>query len=446
MMVRLSGKKKKKLGGDKEVKKPIKKKTVHVKPSPSLTTRLSRVQLVAERINKKLKGRGRVLVGKEVDELEFEKLRTGNPAMDYVLNGGLIRGAVTQFWGLEACCKTSQLAFTFRTAQSQGLICALAAIEAFDKSWWRSIGVYIPYNDQEFDMMDAELRKRAERYNRIYADAGWAPLILLQHKAGDESLQMVYDMTVSNTVDLIGVDSLGAIVSSRILEERELADEDEMGGEGRLFARFQRFISSALNRYYNDDNEEDPDGKSHNRTTIVCINQARPTFGQGKVYRREKMFHPVGGQALKHLSSQSLFFDAIPSEELSDIVKIDGRTRNDVYAKTFRVFGTKMRGGPPDRDARFVMHVKNNAHGGHWRAGQVDTANVLRAIGASLNIVQQSGAWYEYQGLRAHGSEKFEQLLWNEPEVYQKLYDAVMDEAVRQTSAGQVPEATVRHV
>jgi len=156
--------------------------------------------------------------------------------------------------------------------------------------------------------------------------------------------------------------------------------------------------------------------------------------------RREKQFYPTGGQGLKHFWSQSVFFDHIASDEQSDTVSYDGHQRRDVYAKTFRVFGHKMRGGPPDRDARFTLHVKNHTHDGQsWRAGQIDTVSTVRALGVMLGVIDRSGAHYSYGGTRIHGKANFDAALWNDPSLYQEVYDAVIDKAIEQSGAHSVP-------
>lgn len=435
----IGGKKKKKAS-----KKSTKSEAPKAKPARALTKaeakkRISKVRDVADKINKALKGRGRILVGDEVKELEFEKERTGNPAIDYCLNGGLIRGAVSQLWGPEAASKTSTLAFIVRNFQARGLVCAVAPVEGFDKSWWRQIGTFIPYSKEEMRELEPVLRKKAERYNAHYEDRGWPPLVLIQHPAGDATLQMIYDMTKANVVDFIGLDSLGAVVSSRILEERDVDDEDERGGEARLFNRFQRFMQSAFNTYYDEDGAPTGDGRHKNRTIIAAINQARVTFGT-RSNRREKQFHPTGGQGIKHFWSQSLFFDVVDEEAVQ--VNYDGMQRRDIVAKTFRVYGNKMRGGPPDRDARYVWHVK--AHkvedGRVWKSGQVDVVSTLRALGVMLKVITREGAYYTFDGERVQGKTKFDRFLWETPEAQTALYDAVIEAARKDSSAGSVPD------
>lgn len=417
-----------------------KRKKQSPKPAQVSSSRLSRLEDLQQTLNKKLAGKGSILLGSQIKELEFQKIRTGNLAKDYVLNGGLIRGRITQYWGVEGSSKTSSLAHDIRYLQSQGMLCALAPVEGFDKAWFRNIGVYIPYSDAEMDNLSRGVRKDAEKYNIKYQDLGWAPFALIQHRAGDELLQLVLELTKGNSFDYIGIDSLGAVVSSRILEERDIADEDERGGEARLFNRFQRFMQAAFNMSYDADGNPDTKGAYSNRTVIVAINQARVTMNS-RAMRREKQFHPTGGQGLKHFWSQSLFFDHIGSEDQADMVPYDGVKRRDVYAKTFRVVGTKMRGGPPDREARYTLHVKDHRHEDlSYTAGQVDNFGTARALGVMLGVVDRSGAYYEFQGERIKGKDNFEKMLINEPGLYQDLYDKIIEKAVLDSSAGKVPD------
>lgn len=433
-------KKKSKKKSSKALGKKKKQKKRDKRGGITAKQRLAKARAAAETVNKKLKGRGRVDVGADLD-LEWEHERSGNPAFDYVTNGGPIPGTISQIWGPYGSSKTSLLAFIIKEWQARGKVCACGFIEPLDKSWWRQIGVYIPFNQTELENMTAKVRKKAMAYNAHYEKKGWAPLTVIQHKQSDYVLQLVFEMTKTNVFDLIGVDSLAAIKSSRILEEKTLLDPNEYGGEASLFSRFCGFMSSALNTWYDKDGNPDKDGKFSNQTSIVCLNQARQVMST-RARAPEKTHYAPGGMALKHAWSQSVFAHRV--EEHADLVNYDGMQRRDVYAVTFRLFGDKMRGGPPFREARFKLHVKQHVDedGRLWKAGEIEAAGTLRALGVQLGVIEQSGAWLQWEDVRVQGKAGFDDWLEENRDEYGRLYEAVLLKAQTDSQASAVPDVT----
>lgn len=406
--------------------------------------KLARLRTLAAEINKRLKNAGCVAVGKDIQELEYQYIRTGNPAFDFVTNGGLIRGRITELWGIDGTSKTTFLAQTFRHLQSQGHVCALAPIEGMDKGWWRTNGVYIPYGAKEIAKLDAKERKKAERYNDRYQALGWAPLTVIQTKAGDQALQIVYELVKRNVVDVIGIDSLGAVKRSRILEEKDLTNPSEHGGEASLFSNFCDFLYSAQNTRYDDDGNPDPLGTHANKTVVVCINQARVTMGT-MAYAEHKRYHPKGGQALRHAWSQSVFFRDL-NDDLTRPIKLDSYDRKQIYAKAFEIFGYKMRGGPEGRTGRYTLYISNHVDkdGTFFKAGTLDAASSLRALAVQLGLIAQQGAWYsipegEHAG-RWNGKDAFDSAIRDDEDLYEHLYEAVLERAKNDSLASVVPD------
>lgn len=287
--------------------------------------------------------------------------------------------------------------------------------------------------------MPADKRAKAVGYNKHYERLGYAPLTVIQHHAGDHALQLVYEMTKANLFDLIAVDSLGAVKSSRLLEEKTLVDANEYGGEAPLFGRFCSFMYSALNTRYDTDGTPNVDGTVANRTAIVCINQARQTMSTMARAEHNK-FHPPGGQALRHAWSQSLFFADV--EDFATMVNYDRFKRRDVYAKMFRVLGTKMRGGPEQREARFTIHLKNHTgeDGVTWKAGTLDNVGTVRALAVQLGVIEQSASSYVYDKHKWKGKDAVEIDLRANPTLYQSVRDAVIARAIEESMSGAVPD------
>src|SRR5690606_39776522 len=97
------------------------------------------------------------------------------------------------------------------------------------------------------------------------------------------------------------------------------------------------------NYHYDDDGKYCPTGSHENKTIVLGINQARSTLG--RMSRAEhKILHPPGGYALRHLWNQAVFHHG--ADEEADSVRYEGRQIRSLHTRTFRLTGTKMRGGP----------------------------------------------------------------------------------------------------
>lgn len=400
--------------------------------------RLERARDLAKTFNKKLAGAGRIDVGADIEELEYQFIRTEIAAIDFVTNGGIIRGRLSEWWGPDGSSKTTATAHLAKALQRRGQNVALCPIEGIDKGWWRTNGVFIPYGPDEIKHLEPSQQKAAHRYNKMYLDAGWAPLTVIQHKAPDEALDLVYEMTLENVYDCIIVDSLAMVVGGRQIDAKKPSDEGEYGGNAPLIGRWVKFMQSAFNTFYDQDNNISRKGRLSNRTAVVCINQARDTIGS-QAYSEWKTMHPPGGWGLKHGKSQSIFFGKV--EDHGPMINYDGKKRRDVVAKTFRVHGVKMRGGPEGRDARFTLYLRDweDEDGFSFHAGQLDNAPTLRALGVMLGIVEQTGAYYTYGETRIQGKENFDQMLRENREVYEELYEEMIETARTQAATGVVP-------
>ena len=422
----------------KKKKKSAKKKSTKQKSKYAVKDRHARVLKVVGEMNKALGGDGKVMTGAEVEDLQFRKERTGNPVYDYVTDGGLIRGGASCAWGPDRTAKTSQLAHTIREYQRRGLSCMLGAVETFDKPWWRRIGVYIPYSAFEIDSLPwKEDKKAAKRYNAYYEKLGRIPLTLAMHANGIRVLDMVVGASKRNVFDLIGVDSLGAVVDIDEVEGKSLSDQ-KYGGNSRVMGVFSNFITSTFNFRFNEDGSYNAAGDFDNQTTVLCLNQARVEIGT-KANAKHKQFHPPGGYGLRHLWNQALFHSE--GEEFAEYITSNGRRVRDVKAREFRIFGAKMRGGPEQRQAGITMSLKDWQDGPvHHKSGELDVWGSLRALSVQLGVIERRGANLYYGDSMWKGREAMEHAMREDDDLYEALYDDMLAAAHRDSVGGSVPE------
>ena len=137
---------------------------------------------------------------------------------------------------------------------------------------------------------------------------------------------------------------------------------------------------------------------SKSKCATIFINQIREKVGV--------MFgNPettTGGRALKFYSTVRM-----------DVRRIDTlKNGNDVIGSRTRVKVVKNKVAPPFRQAEFdIMYGKGISHEG-----------CLVDLGADLDIINKSGAWYSYGDIRlGQGKEKVKDFLRENPEIAQEI-------------------------
>jgi recombination protein RecA len=296
-------------------------------------------------------------------------ISTGSISIDYALGiGGLPRGRVTEIFGPESSGKTTLALQVIAEAQKAGGMAAFVDAEhALDAQYAQKLGV------------DLE------------------NLLVSQPDNGEQALEIVEVLIRSNSVDVVVVDSVAALVPKAEIEGE--MGEAQMGLQARLMSQALRKLTGVV---------------AKSNTTLIFINQLREKIGV--------MFgNPettTGGRALKFYASVRIDIRRIASIKDGDQV-IGGRTRVKVV---------KNKVAPPFREAEFdVMYGE-----GISREGD------LLDLAVEKRIVEKSGAWFAYNGERlGQGRENVKQFLKENTDVRRAI-----DERVRK-ELGLVREADV---
>ena len=205
--------------------------------------------------------------------------------------------------------------------------------------------------------------------------------LVSQPDNGEQALEIVETLVRSNAVDLIVVDSVAALVPQAEIEG-DMGDA-HMGLQARLMSQALRKLTSIINR---------------SKCTVIFINQLRMKIGI--------MFgNPettTGGNALKFYASVRM-----------DIRRISQiKSGDEVIGNRVRVKVVKNKIAPPFRDAE--LDIMYNV--GISREGET------LDIAVDHEIVDKSGAWYEYEGTKiGQGREAAKQYLIGNPEVLKKI-------------------------
>src|SRR5689334_24937932 len=318
------------------------------------------LELAMSQIEKQF-GKGAIMkLGADVPIADIQAVSTGSLALDMALGvGGVPRGRVIEIYGPESSGKTTLALQIIAEAQKEGGMAAFVDAEhALDAQYAQKLGV------------DLE------------------NLLVSQPDNGEQALEIVEVLVRSNSVDVVVVDSVAALVPKAEIEGE--MGEAQMGLQARLMSQALRKLTGVV---------------SKSKTTLIFINQLREKIGV--------MFgNPettTGGRALKFYASVRIDIRRIASIKDGDQV-IGGRTRVKIV---------KNKVAPPFREAEFdVMYGE-----GISREGD------LIDLAVEKRIVEKSGAWFAYSGERlGQGRENAKQFLKDNPDIRRTIEERVRRE------------------
>ncbi len=319
--------------------------------------RLKALETAVGQIEKQF-GKGSIMrLGQNNAVAPVEVISTGAISIDYALGiGGMPRGRVIEIFGPESSGKTTLALQVIAEAQKKGGMAAFVDAEhALDAAYAKKLGVDLDN------------------------------LLVSQPDNGEQALEIVEVIIRSNSVDVVVVDSVAALVPRAEIEGE--MGEAQMGLQARLMSQALRKLTGAV---------------SKSKASLIFINQLREKIGV--------MFgNPettTGGRALKFYSSVRVDIRRIGAIKDGENV-VGGRTR-------VKIVKNKM--APPFREAEFdIMYGE-----GVSREGD------LIDIAVEHKIIEKSGAWFAYGGERlGQGRENVKGFLKENIDIRNAIEDKV---------------------
>ena len=297
-------------------------------------------------------------------KMEVDVIPTGNLLIDRALGvGGFARGRIVEIYGPESSGKTTLTLTAIAQAQKAGGLAAFIDVEhALDPQYAARLGVNLD------------------------------DLLVSQPSSGEEALQICEALVRSNSIDVIVVDSVAALVTKQELEG-EIGDST-VGAQARLMSAALRKLTSFISKA---------------RTVCVFTNQIREKIG---VMFGNPETTP-GGRALKFYASVRVDIRRIGQIKASDGSVAGNRTKIKVV---------KNKVAPPFTECEFDIMYNEG----------ISSLGSLLDLAMEYDIIQKRGSWISYNGSQiAQGRDAAKEALKSNPDLYKEIEELVkakMDE------------------
>jgi len=298
-------------------------------------------------------GKGSIMRLGERPREDIGAISTGCLSLDAAIGiGGVPRGRIIEIYGPESSGKTTLALQVVASAQKLGGVAAyIDAEHAMDPEYAGKLGVNIE------------------------------DMLISQPDSGEQALEIAETLIRSNSIDVIVIDSVAALVPRAELDG-EMGDSLP-GLQARLMSQALRKITAIV-------------ASSH--TCFIFINQLREKIG---VFFGSPET-TTGGKALKFYASVRLDIRRIGAIKEGD-KNVGNRTRVKVV---------KNKVAPPFREAEFdIMYGEGISKEGD-----------LLDLAVNNNVVEKSGAWFSYSGERlGQGRENVKNMLKENAELCARI-------------------------
>ncbi len=310
------------------------------------------IESALSQIEKKF-GKGSIMRLGERPQEEIAAISTNCLSLDAAIGvGGMPRGRIIEIYGPESSGKTTLALQVVASAQKTGGIAAyIDAEHAMDPEYAGNLGVNLD------------------------------ELLISQPDSGEQALEIAETLVRSNSVDVIVIDSVAALVPRAELDG-EMGDS-HMGLQARLMSQALRKLAGIV---------------SSSRTTFIFINQLREKIG---VFFGSPET-TTGGKALKFYASVRIDIRRIGAIKEGDKM-VGNRTRAKIV---------KNKVAPPFHECEFdIMYGK-----GISREGD------LLDLAVNNNIVEKSGSWFSYGEDRlGQGRENVKTMIGEDSKLFERI-------------------------
>jgi len=326
--------------------------------------------LAIQQIEKEF-GKGTIMrLGADAAVSDVPVISTGSMSLDIALGiYGLPKGRIVEIFGPESSGKTTLCLHVIANAQAAGGNAAIIDVEhALDPVYAQKIGVDVD------------------------------KLVVSQPDCGEDALNIADTLIRSNSLDVLVVDSVAALVPRAEIEGQ--MGDSHVGLQARLMSQALRKLTGAA---------------SKSKTCVIFTNQIREKIGV--MYGNPET--TPGGNALKFYASIRMDIRKSTAIKVGDAV-----TGNRARVKVIK---NKM--APPFKVAEFDIM---------YNEGISKTGSILD-VATDMGIVEKRGSWFSFDGEQlGQGRDQTKAILAGDPELQQKI-DARIKEKIAAEKAAAAP-------
>lgn len=304
-------------------------------------------------------GKGSIMEMNKKNATKVDVISTGCIGLDAALGvGGFPRGRIIELMGEPMSSKSSLSLKAIAEAQKMGGVAAyIDAENAFDPKWAAKAGVDVD------------------------------KLIVSQPDTGEQALGIVETLVLSNSVDIIVIDSVAALVPRAEMEGA--MGDSHVALQARMMSQALRKLTGAVNK---------------SKCVIIFINQLRDKIG---VFFGNPSTTP-GGRALK-------FYSSIRIE-----IRKSGSIKegNSIIGQIVRAKVVKNKLAPPFRETEYDLLFDSG----------IDSIGSTLNLAIEAGIIDKSGSWFSYNDKQlGQGKNKVRDFLINEKKLYKEIEDKVKE-------------------
>jgi len=319
---------------------------------------------IAEKAIEKKYGKGVISVLGEHADLVIDSISSGCLSFDAATGiGGFARGRLYEIFGPNSSGKSTLALSTIMQALLRNLMVVyIDAEHALDPKLVRRMGEQVG--------VDADQIKMVQAYN------------------GDDNLQIAEELMKTGEVDVVVIDSVSALLPKG-MADGEIGD-NYIGLLARLMSKACSKLTPIANR---------------TNTLLIFINQIRHDIGKWGDSRT-----PTGGQALAFYATGRIKVEGGESKA-SRIIDDEGVVIG--HESSFAVIKNKL--AAPHGTAKIDLI---------YGKGYNFVSEVVN-LSIDLGFIDQSGAWFEFEGNRVQGKRNVIDFFANDEKIYNMFRDKV---------------------
>lgn len=333
------------------------------------------IKAVIKDIEKKY-GEGSIMKFGDNSLSPVEVIPTGCLSLDLALGiGGVPRGRMVEIYGPESSGKTTLALHIIAEAQKKGGMAAFIDAEhALDIEYAKNLGVNLD------------------------------DLLISQPSSGEEALDITEMLVRSGSLDVIVIDSVAALTPKAEIDGD--MGQQTVGLHARLMSGALRKLAGAINQ---------------SKVCIIFINQLREKVNTG-FFSMGNPETTTGGRALKFYTSMR-----IDIRRISSVSRVEkGQTVVEGNKTRVRVVKNKL--AAPFRTAEFDIMFGTG----------ISKIGDLIDIASERDIIKKSGSWFSYNDNQiGQGRDKVITYLEDNQEVYDEIYQKVLDSIAEETNSGE---------